>query len=299
MSRKYLKPFTFKRVISFVFLGLSLSIFNNNAHSEEVEKITGHYYVAKDNTYTKYNDVIQWEVTSTGQWSKFMDNLKTLPKDIEKNNPMGLRQPEVIHFNVANVDQKSGHDIFISKAGIQQFSRMPLDVYYEAAPKLKEFLENELKINPGYDTTTGNVDINTPGIVVIYRGSTQLKNPCWIIKLSDKKVLQQYQAFINSLSAGPYVSSTGWSNDDHLYEDDGTFQMYLNYPDAPQQIMVLGTNDTVRGTKIEQKYFYYKDEPGFFSMFKRQAEDNLRASKMTEEAPEEKRKREVAKGELF
>lgn len=299
MSRKYLKPFTFKRVISFVFLGLSLSIFNNNAHSEEVEKITGHYYVAKDSTYTKYNDVIQWEVTSTSQWSKFMDSLKTMPKDIEKNNPMGLRQPEIIHFNVANIDQKSGHDIFISQAGIQQFSRMPSDIYYSYAPKFKEFLENELKINPGYDTTTGKVDINTPGIVVIYRGSSQLKNPCWVIKLSDKGVLQQYQSFINGLHPSSLNGTSDQSNDDHLYEEEGTFQMYLNYPDAPQQIMVVGTNNSVRGTKIEQKYFYYKDEFGFFSMFKRQAEDNLYASKMTQEAPEEKRKREVAKGELF
>jgi hypothetical protein len=299
MSRIYLKPFTFKRVISFVFLGLSLSIFNNNAYSEEVEKITGHYYVAKDSTYTKYNDVIQWEVTSTSQWSKFMDSLKTMPKDVEKNNPMGLRQPEVIHFNVANTDQKSGHDIFISQGGIQQFSRMPLDVYYSSAPNFREFLENELKINPGYDTTTGKVDINTPGIVVIYHGSSQLKNPCWIIKLSDKAALKQYQSFINSLNQGVYNGSVNGSNDDNLYEDAGTFQIYLNYPDARQQIMVVGTDNTVRGTKIEQKYFYYKDEPGFFSMFKRQAEDNLHASKVTEEAPEEKRKKEVAKGTLF
>ncbi len=299
MSRIYFKPFTFKRYISLVFLGLGCVIFNNNAYSGEISKITGHYYFAKDSSNTKYSDLIQWEVTNTTEWSKFMDSLKTMPKDVEKNNPMGLRQPEVIHFNVINLDQKSGHDIFISKAGIQQFSKMPLDFYYSPSKTLREFLETELKMNPGYDATTDTIDINTPGIVVIYHGSSQLKNPFWIIKLSEKTVMQRYKTFINSLERGAFNPNDNWVVDDRLYEDAGTFQLYLNYPDAPQQIMVVGTDNSVRGTKIEQKYYFYKDEFGFFSMFKRQAEDNLRASKMDQDEPEERRKRDAARGALF
>lgn len=302
MSRIYFKPFTLKRCISFVFLGLSCFIFNNNAHSEEPAKIIGHYYVAKDTTNMKYSDEIQWEVTSLSEWSKFMESLKKMPKDVEKNNPMGLRQPEIIHFNVANADKKSGHDIFISKAGIQQFSRMPMDVYYKPSPTFKEFLETELSMNPGYDSTIGQVDVNAPGIVVIYRGSSQLKNPYWVIKTTDERILQRYKTYIKSLEQAFSASDieNGWAGvDDTLYDSSNTFLMYLNYPKAPQQILAIGTDGSVRGTKVQQQYYYYKDELGFFSMFKRQAEDNLQASKRIEEAPESRRKREAARGALF
>ena len=71
MSRSYLKPFTSKKAISFVFLGLSCFVFNNPAHSESENKIIGHYYVATDKDYEKYVDKIQWEVTSVDEWSKF------------------------------------------------------------------------------------------------------------------------------------------------------------------------------------------------------------------------------------
>ncbi|HAJ90505.1 MAG TPA: hypothetical protein DCM27_05780 [Rhodospirillaceae bacterium] len=299
MSRIYFKPFTSKRYILFIFLTLSCFIFNNNAHADNGTKIVGHYYVAKDSTNMKYDDKIQWEVTSLAEWSKFMDTLQTMPKDERKDNPMSLRQREVIHFNVAYPDQKSGHDIFISEAGIQQFSRMPLDIYYDPFPAFKEFLETELSMNPGYDATNGNVDINAPGIVVIYRGSLHLKNPYWVIKPSETKGMQRYKTYINSLTPNPTIKSDSENISNSLYDNEGTFLLYLNYPDAPQQILVIGTNSTTRGTKIEQQYFYYKDELSFFSMFKKQAEDNLRATQMIEEAPEEKRRREALKGTLF
>jgi len=267
-------------------------------------KIIGHYYVAKDNNFDKYDDKIQWEVTSLPEWTKFLVNLKTMPKDEEKNNPMGLKQPEVIHFNVSNSDKKSGHDIFISKAGIQQFSRMPLDRYFASSLEFKEFLDTELSMNPGYDTTSGEVDINTPGIVVIYRGSQQLKNPYWIIPITDKKVIERYKTYIKSLKPGAVyesssTSQTGYSVDETPFESEGTYILYLNYPDSTQQFMVVGIDGQVRGTNIQQKYYYFKDAMGYFSMFKRQAEDNLHATQITEEAPEEKRRREALKGNLF
>lgn len=299
MSRSYLKPFTSKKAISFVFLGLSCFVFNNPAYSEGDSKITGHYYVATDKSYEKYTDKIQWEVTSVAEWSKLLANLKEMPKDLEKNNPMGLKQPEVIHFNVVNSDQKSGHDIFISKAGIQQFSKMPADKYYDPSIEFKEFLETELSMNPGYDTTSGPIDVNTPGIVVIYRGSVQLKNPSWVIKMSDKKVLARYKTSITTLSKKfNKVTPKSMENDD-IFQGEGTFIVYLNYPDAVQQYLVVGKDGSIRGTKIVPQYYYYKDMMGYFSMFKRQAEDNLRATKLVEDAPEVQRRREVIKGELF
>lgn len=298
MSRIYLKPFTFKRSISFVFLGLSCFIFNNKAHSENPPQITGHYYVAKDATNMKYNDLIEWEVTSYPEWSKFLDNLNTMPQDEEKNNPMGLRQPEIIYFSVKNQDQRSGHDIFISQAGIQQFSKMPLDAYYEQDISFQKFLDTERSINPGYDSMTENVDVNTPGIVVIFRGSSHLKNPYWVIKLSDISLLQRYKDFIQTLKP----ISTKWltffapATD---FDNDGSFILYLNYPNAPQQMLVVSPNGNIRGTKIEQKYSYYKDVYGYFLMFKRQAEDNLRAFAIQKNKPEENRKKAAASGALF
>lgn len=300
MSHIYFKPFTFKTSVSLLFLLLGSPIFNNAAHSDDGARIIGHYYVAKDQTRASYDDKIQWEVTSLDEWSKFMSNLKTMPKDAEKDNPLKLKQGEIIHFNVANSDQKSGHDIYISKAGIQQFSNMPFDVFYSRAAPFKEFLETELSMNSSYDTTTKpDVDINAPGIVVIYKGSSQLKNPYWVITPSEDKVIQRYKTYISSLTPMTAGGEKTTEFDNTPFEAEGVFQIYLNYPDAAQQILVVAPNDMARGTKIEKQYFSYKDEAGFFSMFKRQAEDNLRASRLIEEAPDERRKREAARGALF
>lgn len=299
MSCKYSKPFTPKNVISTILFVLTCLVFNNIANAEEKMKITGHYYVAKDKSFDKYEDKIQWEVTSIPEWSKFLVNLRTMPKDDEKNNPMGLKQPDVIHFNVINYDGLSGHDIFISKAGIQKFSRMPVDKYYNAYPEFKEFLETELSINSSYDTAKSNADITQPGIVVIYRGSQQLTNPFWVIKPSEKTVLDRYRTYLNALIPSIVANNSSVLRNDDVLDEDGSFILYLNYPGAPQKILVVGTDASLRGTIIQNQYYFYKDEMGYYSMFKRQAEDNLRAARYIADSPEDKRKKEAARGTLF
>ena len=308
MSRIYSKPFTSNCRFLIVFFLIAIIIFNNSAYSADLSqsyatdnsKIVGHYYVAKDKDYTKYTDKVQWEVTSIPEWTKFLVNLKTMPQDLEKNNPMGLRQPEVIHFNVSNSDRKSGHDIFISKAGIQQFSRMPMDYYYDALPDFREFLESELALNPGYDAASVDININEPGIVVIFRGSNQLSNPHWTIKLSDKIIMDRYKGYINTMRQDAANKKMVVDmKDDTIFDEQGSFILYLNYPDAPQQFLTVSASGRIRGTRIEQRYYYYKDSIGYFSMFKRQAEDNLRASEIIQDAPDERRKREAQSGTLF
>lgn len=300
MSRIYCKAFTCNWLFSIIFFLFFVIIFNNSAIAAENTRIIGHYYVAKDQSFTKYEDKVQWEVTSIPEWTKFLSNLKTMPTDLEKNNPMGLRQPEVIHFNVLNDDRKSGHDIFISKAGIQQFSKMPIDTYYDRMADFKEFLESELSLNPGYDAASATINIDEPGIVVIYRGSNQLSNPHWTVKLSEKPVMERYKSYINRLAAPRVIAkSILVTKDDSIYDDDGSFILYLNYSGAPQQYLIVSPQNGIRGTHIEQRYFYYKDALGYFSMFKRQAEDNLNATRRIIDSPDTRRQREAEKGQLF
>lgn len=299
----FLIPFTFKRYLNLVFIGLAiLSLGWQTANAKDME-ITGHYYVANNDSYTKYTDKIQWKVTNIPEWSKFLVNLKKMPKDLEKDNPMSLKQPEVIHFNVVNSDKKTGHDIFISQAGIQQFSKMPLDSYFDEASEFREFLETELSFNPGYDKVTGEIDINQPGIVVIFRGSSDLKNPYWIVNPSDKKVIERYKYFVKNLKKT--------SNDSNILSEDllairndvidaeNNFIIYFNLDDTPFDFLVVASNGEARGTKVASKYYYFQDTAGYFSIFKRQAEDNLKAASRTKDEPEEIRKKTIRTNDLF
>lgn len=299
MSCIFFNPFTSKKLTSFVFLALSVFLFNNENAIASDMKITGHYYVADDPSFRKYTDKVQWEVTNTFEFTKFLDNLKTLPSDLEKNNPMGLKQPELIHFKVENSDLKSGHDIFISKAGIQQFSKMPMDSYFDYNLAFKDFLESERTLNPGYDKINGELDINQSGIVVVYRGSKDLKNPYWVIKPSEKPVLERYKYFLKNLKRTINLSQDNMDSINEGIDTESTFILYLNYEDAPFDFIIMGTDGRLRGTKVSSQYSYFKDMIGYFSMFKRQAEDSLKASQKGESEPEEIRKKEEAHNKLF
>lgn len=300
MSCIFFNPFTSKKAFALVFCAL-VTLFSNieSAIADDME-ITGHFYVAKDVENKEYTDVIQWKITNTGEWSKFLENLKTLPKDIEKENPMSLRQPEVIHFNIENSDKRTGSNIFISQAGIQQFSKTPTDVYFRISGHFRDFLETELKLNSSYDKMKEDIDINQPGIVIIYRGSKDLINPSWVIKPKDKIVLETYDRIIRNLREATIFSHEQLVTMSKPMEGEDTFILYLNYKDAPFDMLVMGVDTTSRGTKVVSEYNYYQDTAGYFSIFKRQAEDSLEATnKSFEVAPEEIRRRQALEGSLF
>jgi hypothetical protein len=308
MSCIFFNPFTSKKAFALVFCSLVALFCKIESAIAEDMKITGHFYVAQDAENKEYTNVIQWEITNTGEWSKFLENLKTLPKDTEKynitdmkkENPMGLRQPEVIHFNIVNSDLRTGSNIFISQAGIQQFSKTPTDVYFRISGHFRDFLETELKLNSSYDKAKEDIDINQPGIVVIYQGSKDFRNPSWVIEPKDKIVLETYDRIIRNLREATIFSYEQLETMAKPMEGEDTFILYLNYKDAPFDIFVMGKDTTSRGTKVVSEQNYYQDTAGYFSIFKRQAEDSLKATnKSFEVAPEEIRKRQALEGSLF
>jgi hypothetical protein len=295
MSRQYFKPFTHKKHFFAVFLALLGFVFSNHAFAIEDPKITGRLYVAKKDEPGKYSEKIQWQITSVGEWSKFLVNLKNLTKDEEKANPMQLKQDEIIHFSVINEDKKTGHDIYLSKSGIQQYAKMPKDTIYVANASFRSFLEEELKRNPSYDKINTEPDINSPGIVVIYRGSQQLKNPYWVINMSDAETIAKY------LSYGSYFQISGAADkvDNNSFELPGSFIIYYNFTDAPYDIATVSPDGAIRTTQIDKQYHYYKDDLGYFPIFKRQAEDNYKAALKSQEDPGKRRRLEAARGQLF
>ncbi len=280
MSWIKVEPFTFKKIIFFVLCCITPFVFNNTLMADDGATIIGHYYIAKDDTKTTYKEKTKWLVSNPAEWSKFLVNLKSLPKDTVKNNPMRLHQSEIIHFNVTNPDQKSGHDVFISNSGIQHFGRIPVDRYYEPHPDFSKFLENELTANLSSTYATQNkTDINQSGIVVVYRVSSKLGNPSWVIKPSDKERFEIYKKFLNSFVNASTNNDTNTESadkqDDSMkfadtqYDSTGTFVLYLNYPDAQNKFIVVGKNMAIRGTKIRQESAYYLDTDGYFSIFKK------------------------------
>jgi|GEM_PF-3100926 len=304
MSYNNLISGTNKSHLTFFLCLYACFISPNFSYADAEPKITAKYYVAKDEKNTNYYEKIQWGITSIPEWTKFIDSLVVLPKDDEKNNPMGLMQPEIIHFNVMNSDLLSGDDIFISKAGIQHFARVQKNKHFPLSPDFREFLELELDANPTYDKIVKEVDINEPGIVVVFRGSSQLKNPSWVIKESNTTVFKKYVSFIDALLSIPDDINGNLIINDALFDEKGTYIIYLNYSGAPFDVLSVSRFSQVRGTKIDNQYFYYKDEIGYFSMFKRQANDNMISIQKNRPEDEAAKKRQeilkqMEKNDLF
>lgn len=239
--------------------------------------VTGHYYLPNLKTPGKYKDVIQWKVTNIDEWNRFVNKLQKLPKGEEVDNPLSLGQTSMVHFTQINPDKISGNEIYLSKAGIQQYARMPTDEYHYKNEAMRKFLEAELKKRPGYGADSQKkLNLSAPGIVVTYRGSSILENPNW--RITDQKEFELYKSYIDKLVPLPEGQTLRMELKKTVYDDVGTFLLYLNYPGAKFQILAVTPESGVRGTTVNLRRFFFKDSENYYPVFKKQAEDIIRGN---------------------
>jgi hypothetical protein len=260
----------------------SLIFFNGvNAFANDDYEVTGHYYLPDTKNVGKYTDAIQWKVTNISDWTFFVNKLQDLPIGSEIKNPLVTLQGGIVHFTQINPDHISGNDIYLSKFGIQQYARMPIDVYHYKNVEMRKFLEMEMDKNPGYgEGEDKEIDLSANGIIVIYRGSNMLSNPNW--RVIDPEEFKKYLGFINGLKPLPDGQKLRTELAKTSYDDLGTFIVYLNYSGAPFQFMSVTPVGGVRGTKVNIRKFFFKDEKNYYSVFKSQAETIMRAKKERE-----------------
>ncbi len=279
MNQLYLHVVIFKKLarLSLTLIAvLFSSIFFNGlpAFAQDDYDITGHYYLANPQKPGKYYDAVQWKITNTNEWTGFVNKLQKLPEGSPIDNPLHLKQPDMIHLVQTNPDKISGNNIYLSKAGIQQFAKMPFDTYHYQNFEIRKFLEAELKKTSAYDNKSEGVKISDPEIVVVYRGSTVLQNPMW--RVTDPKTLAMYKKYISSLVPLPDSKKLRLEMKKTAYDNVGTFIIYLNYPGAPYQILCVTAEGGNRGTIVNLKRFFFKDTNDYYSIFKQQAENIIR-----------------------
>lgn len=264
--------------LAFAALIFTFSMFFNgiNAFAKDGYDITGHYYLPNPEKPGRLISKVDWKITNVSEWMSFVKKLQDLSKSdtIDDTTPT-MKQSPIIHISQVNPDRISGNDIYLTEEGIRQFARMPTDVYQYKDTSLRKFLEKEMDANSGYAQEEGTIDLNAIGIIVIYRGSEILNNPNWHV--TDVRDFKRYAAFIDKLKPLPKGETLRMELKKTTYDDLGAFIMYLNYPGAPYQILSVNPSGGVRGTKVDNLKFFYEDERNYYDVFKKQAEDILKA----------------------
>lgn len=258
------------------FIGLLLLCLSfQHARAEDDYVITGHFLLPIKTKPGKYGEAVQWQITNIPDWTSFVNGLSNLPKTGEGDDitsPMSENVPNIIHFKQSNPDKISGNDIYLTQKGIQQFARIPSDQYYFKNTEFRKFLDAELKNRPGYGSTTQQkARIYDPGIVVVFRGSSMLQNPMWVVK--DAEEMKKYLDFIHNLQPLPDGQGLRSEVGKTIYDDVGTFLMYLNYPGASSHILSVTQEGGIRGTTVKLRAYAYQDTKGFYELFKKQAEN--------------------------
>ena len=282
MNHLYFNIFIFNRIarLSYLvaFIALSSLFFNAlPSFAGDGYKITSHYYLPIPEKKGEYYNAIQWDINNSNEWINFVNNLQTLPREDKVTNPFQINLPDIIHVEQINPDKISGSDVYMSKAGIHLVTKMPFDLFYFTNPKLIDFLESQLKEKSSYtETEDQEININSAGIVVTYRGSNTLGNPTWHI--SSDEDLADYKRYIDELVPIERKTKLRIEEGKEIYDELGSFVLYLNYPDAPSKILSISRQGDVRATKVETLKYLFKDTQGFYDIYKKRAGDIVKGN---------------------
>jgi len=225
-----------------------------------------------------YDLEVKWPIENHHQWNKLKYYLDHLPQNQDLHNPLIDRNKEVIIFIENNPDQISGEDMYFSENGsILRVKRTPQDVIYSGADDFYKFLKNQMEENgQTYSATKKDININAPGLVIIFRGNTTLTNPSWIV--TDKDGLKVYLTRMFDIMNKEENIHTGLitSTDiEETFDRLNTFMIYTNIKGMETKLISVNEYGRLRSTKIKLEGISYKDDRNFFSVVKRQALDEL------------------------
>ncbi|MDD3021347.1 MAG: hypothetical protein PHX61_10305 [Alphaproteobacteria bacterium] len=277
---------------SYAHAQTSSSLQNNFVVSTDIT-ITGNYLVLKDDKQD-YDLDTQWPVDQKYQWQRVLYSFERLPVEPTLYNPIIEKDPEVIIFVQNNPDQISGEDVYMSGHGtILRVQRKAVDrVFYDEKHTFFDFLNDQLLYNKSVTQKTDSSDImiNTPGLVIIYRGSTALENPSWVV--SDPKEIEKYTLFLSTFIdvRAPQNRFTYVESDETNFDGLDTFMIYTNYKGASSKLLCINEHGYMRSTRIELFARSYVDKMHFFKTFLAQALDE---KAMYNESDEKRKQREL------
>jgi len=255
--------------------------------------ITGNYLVLNQDTQNYELDT-QWPVDQKYQWQRVLHSFESLPVEPILYNPIIEKDPEVIIFVQNNPDQISGEDVYMSGHGtILRVQRKAVDrIFYDEKHNFFDFLNDQLLYNKSVARKTDSSDImiNTPGLVIIYRGSTTLENPSWVV--SDPEEIEKYTLFLSTFIdvRAPKNKFTYVESDQTNFDGLNTFMIYTNYEGASSKLLCINEYGYMRSTRIDLFAKSYVDKMRFFKTFLAQALDE---KEMYDESDEKRKQRQL------
>lgn len=258
-------------IFVFHIIFMSGTLLSTYAKAQMIEDydITGHLFERQPPPKSDYKDTIQWRVTNPNEWLQFMQKVSKLPQTL-LIDPMKAGEEDVIFFHQSNPDQLTGNNLYLSKSRIVQVSSTPFDQYHAPSPLLYTFLERERERRTQYGDAKSIVsDIKQPGIVVIYKGSSNLDNPGWVV--TKKEEIEPYINLINKLqrlSKGEVMRS---EINNVAYDDLESYIVYLNYNRHYADFLTVAKNGGVRATNVKLEKKAYEDKFGYYKVFKNRA----------------------------
>lgn len=258
-------------MLQFLFKLFIINVLINSlpASASEAINVKAHYYVPDQLLQGKYKDLITWPIANENEWANFVNNVNKSNENTEPVNPMVDIQPALISITQTHADLISYDDYYISQNGIMKVSAVPMDQYYVSHDDFRKFLEAEMAKKTSFDTATTNIDVKTPGIVVVYNSSDTITKPSWVVTDADELI--KYTTLFENREPlnGENLKS---AKENYDYNGKNTYFLYLNYPYAPCRMITVTEGGYFRQTNIDIKEKYLLDGFGYFKYFKNQAQ---------------------------
>lgn len=246
--------------------GALLIVFiTKNCYAQTWQPVEITYYMETPKDSGEYLEYLSWQITNPNEYAIFNNAAIGATRIEPFSDPREPGGGGFFHIHRESIDKISGDDFFITKNGILKKSKTAIDTMYSTSPKFYRFLQGQVTSSSSFGIGSKNkeIDIDTPGIVVVVNASQSLGNPSWII--SDPKNLETYLAYIEKLK--PETSKV---DEDRMVKFDkyGSYFLYLNYPGAPGKLLSITDSANARVTNTELRTSYFLDEKDYFSHFK-------------------------------
>lgn len=274
-------PYIFPCIFSLFLLllaGMVSGLTVSPALAGDASLVEATYYRLDPENPGKYRKLVTWQINNESEWVGFTGKVRSSSiAEIPIENPMNGKS-DVIHLSRKASDMITREDYYITKNGIAYIANKAVDSYSYVPKGFRAFLDRELREHNDYDKEK-RVDINSPGLVVMYNASKELNNPTWI--LTTKEELTPYLKFIKehrpmeSSAIEMQVQNGG-------YDLLSSYIIYMNIPFAPARFITVQYDEAVRMTKVTPIQATYVDEYSYYTHYMKVAQDVL-ISEQTEE----------------
>jgi len=261
----------FKFFALFAIIVFGVAVHSSAAQAQLFQPVNVKYMVIDPTSKTGYADKAIWTINSENDWARFYNQMLALPKDTAKNpDPLENKVTSMVVMSQKDRNGLTGTDIYVSDLGIMAIKTVAENRIYEDVNGFFKFLSTEQKEKAPFETA-GKTKVSnlSSGIVINYNINVDLPNPAWLVQSPDE--IKLYNSYLLGIKKRQLVGSTQADAID-VFDDMGSFVLYLNYPTSPAEIATISAN-SIRLSNLKVSVKFYRDTKKFFTYFKSQAKE--------------------------